>query len=89
MAGLNAPELVCGGLMSVLDEVWGFSFAEFVAPIDGMAVLADDEQVLLSSDIDSARSHIHLELQTKFDWTRRLPWLLIGAAHVDEATATH
>jgi hypothetical protein len=89
MNGLNAPELVAGKALELLQSLCDISFANLIsdAAAPGAMPLTDEDRQTLAQDIATARAHLQLELQTKLDWTQRLPWLLLALAHVHEPTA--
>jgi hypothetical protein len=87
MAGLQAPEFVCGALQDVIGRLWTIRFSDLLTVPEDMRALTSIEQQVLAEDLAAAKAHIQLNLQTKTDWRLRLPWLLIGVAHTREDTA--
>ena len=85
MAGKRAPELACGKIFSVLDDITAATEVDLCAHVD--EVLGNDTRTKLLNDWSSAREHIKFVLSVKLQFTQCIPWMLAGIAHHDETQA--
>ena len=85
MQGKRAPELAVDGLLEVFEGLWRLHFSAFVAG-DGCVLSTEDVQ-RMNDELEVGRAHMELVLRAKIDFWSRLPWVLIGLAHVDESRA--
>lgn len=52
-----------------------------------VAILSEEERAIVIGDFQRARQHLLLVFTLKFSHWRQLPWVIMGAAHPDLATA--
>jgi hypothetical protein len=67
MAGLRAPEFVCGEVEELMLKLVDSRFKDLLSGSDGTPALEPSEQQILAEDFAKARAHVQLELQTKTD----------------------
>ena len=87
-AGMRAPHLAAGRHMEVLREGLIDFSAEFMFG-EGADILrlTAAEQQILETDLAKARASLETELALKMDYWSRLPWVLVGVAHISEERA--
>ena len=83
MGGKQAPELAVGKLEELMAGLWELHYAAFVGDDDAM--LSSEDIQRINDELELGRAHIELLLKSKLDFWNRLPWVLVGMAHVDEA----
>ena len=81
MRGKRLPELVAGGMKTVLEHLAGMAFGDLLQK--HCHLLAADQWTLVVQDFEKAKAHALLEFQIKFDWSQRLPWKLALLGHSD------
>ena len=82
MGGKQAPELAVGKLEELMAGLWELHYAAFVGDDDAM--LSSEDIQRFNDELELGRAHIELLLKSKLDFWNRLPWVLVGMAHVDE-----
>eukprot|EP00959_Pyramimonas_sp_CCMP1952_P197326 4126634-Pyramimonas_sp.AAC.1 len=89
LAGKRAPELAAGHIMNVMDSMARKGAADLMSEVSYLATPEGGREELddLLQTWHSATAHLKLVLRTKTDFWQRMPWLLCGLAHNDQAEA--
>ena len=85
MSGRRAPELACGKLDSVLEDIFGASLQEAIGLLSSKSTQSDLD--MLVAEFETSKKTMVATLSLKFDFWKRLPWCLAGLASVNPADA--
>ena len=86
MGSRRAPEMAAGATMHFLFNLLRQASPMLLA-LPCVAVLSEEERAIVIGDFQRARQHLLLVFALKFSHWRQLPWVIMGAAHPDLATA--
>ena len=78
-------ELVTGRLVSFFDTLAAQTSLNLAEDLQHF--LRHDQWAVVDQDLRYAKAAIRAGLEVKFDWTKRLPWVLAGLASEDEDQA--
>ena len=89
MAGMRAPEIVCGGLTLAIQEIWQTTEAKIltIPLLPKASPLSSREWELLISDFKQAQDLLLSLFRIKTAFWNQLPHLLVGLANNDEGLA--
>ena len=88
-AGMTAAETIGERLLEVEAQVWEDLEAELLSmpQLPGSKPMSSEDYRNLISDLHCAKAHGGALFKVKTNYLRRIPWLFVGLAHMDEDKA--
>ncbi len=79
MRGKRASELAAGKLEETLSELSMTALNVFSCELDWR--ISQEDRVVVLTDFEYAKAHLHFVLVAKFDFWQKIPWRLCGISH--------